>query len=57
MYHRMNFNVTLCLEKIFPSRKKSRVFHAKEGNENSPSDKFEACVHFVNQIYTKQLRR
>jgi len=29
----------------------------QEANENSRSDKFEACAHFVNQIHTKQLLR
>ncbi|XP_025420572.1 tigger transposable element-derived protein 4-like [Sipha flava] len=32
-------------------------FFMQEGNENSPSDKLEECAHFVNQIYTKQLRQ
>ncbi|KAE9522886.1 hypothetical protein AGLY_016697 [Aphis glycines] len=32
-------------------------FFMQEGNENSPSDKLEACAHFVNQIHTKQLRQ
>jgi len=32
-------------------------FFMQVGNENSPSDKLEACAHFVNQIHTKQLRQ
>jgi len=32
-------------------------FFMQEENENSPSDKLEACIHFVNQIHTKQLRQ
>ncbi|CAI6349593.1 unnamed protein product [Macrosiphum euphorbiae] len=32
-------------------------FFMQEGNENSPSDKLEACAYFVNQIHTKQLRQ
>ncbi|XP_026816812.1 tigger transposable element-derived protein 4-like [Rhopalosiphum maidis] len=32
-------------------------FFMQEGNENSPSDKLEACAHFVNQIHTEQLRQ
>jgi hypothetical protein len=32
-------------------------FFMQEGNENSPSDKLEACAYFVNQIHPKQLRQ
>lgn len=36
--------------------RKNGKFFIQEDNENSLSDKLEACTHFVNQIHTKQFR-